>query len=127
MALAAAGSACAAEEPEAQRAATAATEMRITVWPRGEGGASRAWTLRCDPAGGSLPRAARACRTLGALRSPFRPVPPGSICTQVYGGPAVARVRGTFRGRRVDTRFDRRDGCRIARWNRVRVLFPVAV
>jgi hypothetical protein len=34
-----------------------------------------------------------------------------------------AFVRGTFRGRRVSTRFARRNGCEIARWDRVAFLF----
>jgi hypothetical protein len=32
-------------------------------------------------------------------------------------------VRGTYQGRRIWTRFARRDGCEIARWNRHRFLF----
>jgi hypothetical protein len=34
-----------------------------------------------------------------------------------------ALVRGTFRGRRVSIRFTRRNGCEIARWNRMAFLF----
>jgi Subtilisin inhibitor-like len=85
------------------------------------------WSLRCHPAGGTLPRRQRACRVLTSLRDPFRPVPPGTICTGLNGGPAVAVVRGTFRGRRVWSVFKRNDGCQIERWNRVRVLFPITV
>lgn len=40
------------------------------------------------------------------------------ICTQVYGGPATARVRGRIAGRPIDRRFARTDGCRIDDWNR---------
>jgi len=83
------------------------------------------WTLRC-PAGGTLPRPARACRRLEALDRPFAPVPKNAACTLIYGGPQVAEVRGTFKGRRVKARFTRTDGCEIARWNRVRFLFPSA-
>jgi hypothetical protein len=61
------------------------------------------------------------------LRDPFRPVPPGTICTGLNGGPAVAVVCGTFRGRRVWSVLKRIDGCQIERWNRVRVLFPITV
>jgi len=48
------------------------------------------------------------------------------MCTQIYGGPEEARVTGTFRGRSIDARFNRVNGCEIARWNRVAVLFPIA-
>lgn len=47
----------------------------------------------------------------------FFPVPrPDRICTQQYGGPQVATVRGWFRGRKVNSSFSRTDGCEIARW-----------
>jgi hypothetical protein len=82
------------------------------------------WTLRC-PAGGTLPRPPRACKRLDAIDHPFAPVPNGLACTQIYGDPQVAEVRGTFHGRPVNARFTRADGCEINRWNRVRFLFPV--
>jgi hypothetical protein len=46
------------------------------------------------------------------------------MCTQIYGGPQEALVTGTFGGRRVWARFSRRNGCEIARWNRIAFLFP---
>ncbi|MGH2922070.1 MAG: SSI family serine proteinase inhibitor, partial [Gaiellaceae bacterium] len=67
---------------------------------------------------------ARACRRLEAFDRPFAPTPKNTACTLVYGGPQTAQVRGTFEGRRVNARFSRRNGCEIARWNRVRFLFP---
>jgi hypothetical protein len=60
------------------------------------------------------------------LRDPFAPVPKNVACTEIYGGPQVARVRGVFRGRRVRAGFDRTNGCEIARWNRVAFLFPTS-
>jgi hypothetical protein len=101
------------------------TQLSITVWPQGRAHPARTWALRCAPAGGTLPASASACRRLGAFRgNPFLPVPSGSICTQIYGGPREALVRGTFRGRRVWAMFRRRNGCEIARWDRVAFLFP---
>ena len=84
---------------------------------------TKVWTLRC-PSGGTLPDAELACRNLDRLDDPFGPVPKSVACTEVYGGPQVADVQGTFRGAPVNTRFLRTDGCEIARWNRVRFLFP---
>lgn len=47
----------------------------------------------------------------------FFPKPgPPRLCTQQYGGPQVAVVTGTFRGRPVNATFTRTDGCEIARW-----------
>ena len=103
----------------------ATADLEVTVWPKGkEAGHAVSWSLRCSPAGGTLPRPGQDCRILQALRSPFAPVPPREICTQIYGGPQVALVRGTFLGRRVWAYFKRTDGCQIARWNRVAFLFP---
>ncbi len=104
-------------------AATPATSLTIVVHP-GEGAAARTWTLRCGPAGGTLPRAAAACTKLAALRAPFAPTPRGIACTQVYGGPQTARVRGVFRGAKVDATFGLGDGCEIRRFMRVGFLFP---
>jgi hypothetical protein len=101
------------------------TALEIATWRRGTDGPVRVWTLRCPP-GGTLPAAARACSRLDALGAKaFKPVPPNMACTQVYGGPQVAEVRGTFDGRRIKARFTRVDGCQIDRWNRHRFLFPI--
>jgi len=35
-------------------------------------------------------------------------------------------VVGLYGGKSVRTTFRRNDGCEIARWNRVRFLFPIA-
>ena len=103
----------------------ATVDLHVTVWPKGkEAGQAVRWSLRCSPAGGTLPRPGRACRSLQALQSPFAPVPRGEICTQIYGGPQVALVRGTFLGRQIWASFKRTDGCQIARWNRLAFLFP---
>jgi hypothetical protein len=45
-------------------------------------------------------------------------------CTQIYGGEQEALVTGRFRGKPVRAPFTRKDGCEIARWSRVRFLFP---
>jgi hypothetical protein len=103
----------------------ASTDLRITVWPGGAGGVRKEWTLRCEPPGGSLPAAAQACRAL--TPEALRPIPPDTICTQIYGGPQTAQVRGRLEGRPVDARFGRSNGCEIHSWNRVRFLFPVKI
>jgi hypothetical protein len=101
------------------------TALEISVWVRGTDGPVRTWTLRCPPAG-RQPAAARACSRLDALgEDAFKPVPHGVACAQIYGGPQVAEVRGSFRGRRIQARFSRQDACRIERWDRHAFLFPV--
>ena len=74
------------------------------------------------PGGGSDPT--RACARLDELVRPFAPVPDGSACTEIYGGPQTARVTGTFKGRRIWVVFRRTNGCEIDRWNRHAFLFP---
>ena len=80
---------------------------------------------RCTvPPGGTLPDAAEACRKLGQIHDPFAPVPEGTACTQIYGGPEIADVSGTFNGKPVDTQFSRGNGCELERWKKVDFLFP---
>jgi hypothetical protein len=106
--------------------AAAVTALTITVWPQGLGGPSDRWTLRCGPTGGSLPARIAACHKLNSLAAPFAPIRKDAVCTEIYGGPAVARVTGRFRGQKIWVEFRRRNGCEISRWDRVRPLLPRA-
>lgn len=102
-----------------------ATELQITVWAKGRSGDQDQATLRCGPAGGSLPRAEEACRRLERMDDPLARPGGDVVCIEIYGGPAVAEVRGTLDGKQVDTTFARTDGCEIALWDRHQFLFPV--
>ena len=96
----------------------AATELTIEVDETGAGQA-RTFTLTCGPAGGDHPDPDAACRALedaGGVAA-FAPVPADMMCTEIYGGPQVARVTGTVDGESVDATFSRTDGCQIARWD----------
>ena len=75
-----------------------AIDLRITVWPDGQGAGKprRDWRLHCNPLGGNLPHGDRACFRLAMLSRPFVPVPAGAACAQVYGGPEVGHVVGTL-------------------------------
>ena len=102
----------------------ASTSLHITVWPNGQGHMpKRTFTLTCAPGGGTLPHARAACDRLAALKAPFAPTPAQVACTQIYGGPQEALVTGRFRGHPLRARFNRRNGCEIERWRRVRFLF----
>jgi len=102
------------------------TSLRIRYWPEGKAGPSTLWTLRCAPPAGTHPRAAVACDVLAKVGNVFAPVPKDVGCTQLYGGPQVARVSGSFRGHLLWTQFQRRDGCEIGRWARAGALLPAA-
>lgn len=92
-------------------------DLTISVWQAGPGSPVRSSRLRCP---GHTPK----CGHLARLSGPFAPVPPDVACTEIYGGPQTAEVRGTYRGRRVAARFNRTNGCEIARWDEHAFLFP---
>jgi hypothetical protein len=97
------------------------TALTVTYWENGMSSAHRkTWTLGCNPARGTLPRPAVACRRLaaGGVKL-FASIPSDVACTQIYGGPQVARVVGTVIGKRVWATFSREDGCAISRWERL--------
>ncbi len=57
-----------------------------------------------------------ACRVLAGVDSEsFEPVPPGTACTELYGGPETARVVGRLDGRAIDSELSRVNGCEISR------------
>jgi Subtilisin inhibitor-like len=102
-------------------AAPTPTSLQITYWEDSAKPAeSVTWTLRCDPARGSLRHPLRACRRLaqGGIAL-FAPTPKNVVCTEIYGGPQRARVVGTVNGRRIWATFTRSDGCAISRWQRI--------
>ncbi|MYS91586.1 MULTISPECIES: SSI family serine proteinase inhibitor [Streptomyces] len=101
----------------------------LTVTVRNAGGdLDGTYELYCEPDGGSHPDPRGACAALKRDtrwgRDVFAPAPAGGFCTMQYGGPATAHVTGTWSGRPVDARYDRRDGCAIARWDRLVPLLP---
>ncbi|MFE7837438.1 SSI family serine proteinase inhibitor [Streptomyces sp. NPDC057474] len=101
--------------------------LTVTVREAG-GGADGTFELRCHPQGGSHPDAREACGRLDRRTTwgadPFAPVRSGTVCTMQYGGPAIAYVTGTWAGRPVDARFDRGNGCEIARWDALVPVLP---
>ncbi len=109
----------------AQSAANA-TSLTITVWADGHPGPSKTWTLKCDPPRGTHPQRRAACRALAQAKNPFAPVPENAICTQIYGGPDRATIRGTLDDREVSAELSRENGCEIARWDRLAPVLAIA-
>jgi hypothetical protein len=92
------------------------SDIEITIWPSGKSGDSTTHRIQCP--------GDDRCERLEALPARlFEPVPEGVACTQIYGGPDAAEIKGTIAGRQVDATFKRTDGCEIARWNQVAFLF----
>jgi hypothetical protein len=87
-------------------------------------------TLTCDPPGGDVPRAPDVCaalaRVAAAKPDPFAPTPKGQMCTQIYGGPQVATIKGVWNGRKIDATITRTNGCEIKRWNDLAALLGPA-
>ncbi|MGW2560527.1 SSI family serine proteinase inhibitor [Streptomyces sp. NPDC001514] len=108
------------------------TQDRLTVITSGTGNpmADGTYELTCAPAGGTHPEAQAACDRLEEFgrqgENPFAPVAQDAMCTQMYGGPATARVTGTWRGQPVDATFNRNNGCEIARWQTLEPVLPTA-
>jgi len=100
---------------------SATTALTVTFWEDGVGAVARVtWTLRCHPARGTLPRPGVACRRLAAGGPRlFAPLPKDIVCTEIYGGPQVARVVGFVQGKRIWATFSRVNGCHISRWDRL--------
>ncbi|HET9383287.1 MAG TPA: SSI family serine proteinase inhibitor [Streptomyces sp.] len=105
----------------------AGDHLVVTVRDAG-GGADGTYELYCHPRGGSHPDPAGACDAVDENtrwgRDGFAPVPDGASCSMQYGGPATARVTGTWAGRPVDAAYERSNGCQIARWDRFVPLLP---
>ncbi|WP_020134043.1 SSI family serine proteinase inhibitor [Streptomyces sp. 351MFTsu5.1] len=123
----------AALAPATASAATGGDHLVVTVRDAGEKSAT--YEVSCPPDRDSqgvrhsthpdLPGACAALeRNTRWGRDTFAPVPEGSVCTMLYGGPATAHVTGTWAGRPVDARFDRSNGCETARWDRFVPLLP---
>ena len=101
--------------------------MVITLWPKGEGkGARKTARLVCDPQSGNLPDVAAACAALAsdAGRAALDPPALDQMCTELYGGPAEARIMGTVAGEPVDAHLSRVNGCEIQRWRALAALLP---
>lgn len=102
--------------------------LTVTVRDSGYPALDGRFELHCHPTGGDHPRAGEACRRLEEVTvwgtDPFAPVPPGAVCTSMYGGPATAHVEGTWAGRPVHADFSRATGCETARWNDLVPLLP---
>ncbi|MFH8404456.1 SSI family serine proteinase inhibitor [Streptomyces sp. NPDC018019] len=102
--------------------------LTITVSGTGKAAKDGRYELYCHPARGTHRDARGACDKLDRLtrwgKDAFAAVPKDSKCTMQYGGPATARVTGTWAGRPVNAQFKRTDGCEIGRWDRFVPVLP---
>jgi hypothetical protein len=114
--------ACGSDEPTTPATGGGSDELAnvvITVDPDGgEGQPAKELQLTC-----TAPTDSDACGAAAGI-SPADLAPPQEdvACTQQFGGPETATIKGTLRGAEVDASFSRTDGCEIARWDKVSAL-----
>jgi hypothetical protein len=98
-------------------------ELTVTVDKDGDGGApAKTSEVTCEVAGGS-----KLCTAVDGIKAKtFEATPTDVACTQQYGGPETATVKGTLRGKSIDASFSRTNGCEISRWNAARDLLEAA-
>jgi hypothetical protein len=115
---------CGAGQGASNAPAQPDTSLSITLWENGteEKGAPTRWTLKCDPDSGTLPKRAAACDKLDKLERPFAPIDKGQACIDLYGGPQQAVISGRYEGKRIWISLAARNGCEIARWNKLKFL-----
>ncbi|WP_458116269.1 SSI family serine proteinase inhibitor [Arthrobacter sp. D2-10] len=88
--------------------------------------------LECTPDGigetTTVPHPEAACEAVKRLGAAFfnAQPDPNRMCTQQYGGPQTATVKGTVDGHRVYASFSATDGCEIARWNALEAILGTA-
>lgn len=109
-------------EPEGGEDPGPTVSLAITVTRDGE---TTEATLECDPEGGSHPDPEEACTALAQNIGALDPVGGDIACTEVYGGPERAQIRGTVSGREIDARLDRTNGCEISRWDHLERVLAV--
>ncbi|MFJ6047199.1 SSI family serine proteinase inhibitor [Streptomyces sp. NPDC092307] len=110
------------------RLLAAPDHLTIAMADTGNRQLDREYRLECGPVGGDHPEAEGACARLDQFaregKDPFAPVSKRQICTMQHGGPATARITGTWNGHKVDATFRRTDGCEIRRWDELEPLLP---
>ena len=111
------GSACGTDDPSpASSGSSKLADLTITV-DHGSG-AAKTLELTCD-----APTDSDVCgAAAGVSAADLAPTPGNTACTQLFGGPETATIKGTIRGDAVNASFSRSDGCEIERWAKVEPL-----
>jgi Subtilisin inhibitor-like len=96
---------------------TSAAKISLTVSFSGSAStAPRHYTLRCEPAGGTVRNAAAACTMLMKhAASLFGPLPAHIECPMIMASAGRATVTGTYLGRHVHEILVN-GGCDVSRW-----------
>ncbi len=116
-------SACGSDEPSpASSGSSDLADLTVTVDDGDKATPPKTLTLTCK-----APTDSTACgAAAGVSAADLAPTPDGTACTQIFGGPETATIKGTIRGDAVNASFSRQDGCEIERWARVEPLLSQA-
>ena len=115
---------CGSDEPSPSSSGNSdLADLTVVVDSDGDGSAPpKTLELTCN-----APTDSDACgAAAGISEADLAPTPDGTACTQIYGGPETATIKGTIRGDAVNASFSRQDGCEIERWARVEPLLSHA-
>ena len=116
------GAGCGGDKDVIGRYGPQAANLMVVVRPDGPGGPALRNTIQCARFGPGAPGSPECSSLEGLEARALAPTEPGTACAAIFGGPAVATVRGAVLGRDVDARFTLTDSCEIARWQRNSVL-----
>ena len=89
------------DDDEQEASSASSTELEVTVHPEGPDKPGKTTTVT---------------DAQGLAAKDFEPVPGNQACTEIYGGPATATVKGTLDGEPIDAEFALNNGCEISRW-----------
>jgi|GEM_PF-1048478 len=107
-----------------QQAGNSISKLTLTYRPSAISQSVYTVSCRAYSATGTHPNKKAICAAIAkqGIRL-FTPVPIGTMCTQIYGGPQKAKIVGTVHGRKINAAFNRSNGCQIARWSNARAFF----
>lgn len=107
----------------ATEAADAWARLHVDI-SHGETGDAHTVEVACEQDGAPLGGTdAAACDVVDDEADWLREGPdPDRVCTQQYGGPQEAEIRGEIGGEPVEVSVHRRDGCGISDWDRLEAL-----
>jgi Subtilisin inhibitor-like len=120
---AACGSAAAPRSDGGQVATNAASRGMLQVVESIPGGQDRHWSLRCDPAAGTMPDAAAACRVLATDATILHPKRATHImCRPVMANKRTFTITGTWHGTKLHEVVTD-GGCDLRRWSMMAQIF----
>jgi hypothetical protein len=121
------GSPSASPAPSGSSSSPSTASEELVIVAQDGAGKTQTWRLTCDPPGGTHPDPTAACQALAKNgATALAPVPRGTMCSQVYGGPQTAVVTGTWQGKAVKSRLSLVNGCETKRWKALAGLLPPA-